>query len=59
MRLPCPAPYPAVVRYDLARSIQSLERALKRLTLAALELVLSDPQLARETNYCFPFLASA
>jgi transposase len=41
---------PAVVRQDLARSIQSLERALKRLTLAALELVLSDPQLARRNE---------
>ncbi len=41
---------PAVVRYDLARSIQSLERALKRLTLAALELVGSDPQLARRNE---------
>ncbi len=41
---------PAVVRQDLARSIQSLQRALKRLTLAALELVLSDPQLARRNE---------
>jgi transposase len=41
---------PAVVRHDLARSIQSLERALKRLTLAALELVMSDPQLARRNE---------
>jgi len=42
--------WPAVVRYDLARSIQSLERALKRLTLAALERVMSDPQLARRNE---------
>jgi transposase len=42
--------WPALVRRDLVRSIQSLERALKRLTLAALDLVGSDPQLARRNE---------
>jgi transposase len=41
---------PALVRRDLLRSIQSMERALKRLTQAALGLVLSDPQLARRNQ---------
>lgn len=39
-----------MVRRDLLRSIQSLQRALKRLTQAALELVLSDPHLARRNQ---------
>jgi transposase len=38
---------PAMVRRDLLRSIHSLERAVQRMTQAALQLVASDPQLAR------------
>lgn len=40
---------PAVVRYDLRRSIQSLERALRRLAQEAQLFILDDPQLARRT----------
>lgn len=38
---------PPVIRLDLQRSIRSQQRALERLRQAALEWVLSDPQLAR------------
>jgi transposase len=41
---------PKLVRLDLLRSIQNLQRAVQRLTLAAMELVLSDPQLARRNQ---------
>jgi transposase len=38
---------PAIIRRDVERSIQTHERAIERLTRAAQEFVLSDPQLAR------------
>jgi transposase len=38
---------PAILRRDLQLSIQSQQRAIQRLTDAALEFVLADPQLAR------------
>jgi len=38
---------PAIVRRDVERSIQTQQRAIERLTRAAEEFVLSDPQLAR------------
>ena len=38
---------PAIIRRDVERSIQSQQRAIERLTRAAQEFVLSDPQLAR------------
>jgi len=38
---------PAIVRRDVERSIQTQQRAIERLTRAAQEFVLSDPQLAR------------
>ena len=38
---------PALIRRDLERSIATQQRAIERLTRAAQELVLSDPQLAR------------
>ena len=38
---------PAIVRRDLERSIQTQQRAIERLTRAAQEFVLSDPELAR------------
>ena len=38
---------PAIVRRDVERSIQNQQRAIERLTSAAQEFVLSDPQLAR------------
>ena len=38
---------PAIIRRDIERSIQTHERAIQRLTLAAQEFVLSDPALAR------------
>ncbi len=41
---------PELVRRDLARSIQSLERARQRLIRAAQEFVLGDPQLARRNE---------
>jgi len=38
---------PALIRIDLQRSIATQQRAIERLTTAALEFVLSDPLLAR------------
>ena len=38
---------PAIVRRDVERSIQTQQRAIERLTRAAQEFVLSDPELAR------------
>jgi transposase len=38
---------PAIVRRDVERSIQTQQRAIERLTSAAQEFVLSDPDLAR------------
>ncbi len=38
---------PPLIRRDLARSIGTQQRAIERLTQAAVEFVLSDPQLAR------------
>lgn len=38
---------PAIIRRDLERSIQTHERAIERLTLAAQEFILDDPELAR------------
>ncbi len=40
---------PELVRRDLTRSIQSLERAVQRLTREALLFIADDPQLARRT----------
>jgi transposase len=39
--------FPPLVRRDLQRSIATQKRAIQRLTQAAVEFVLSDPQLAR------------
>ena len=41
------AALPAIVRRDIERSIQNQQRALERLSRAAQEFVLSDPELAR------------
>ncbi len=41
---------PDLIRRDLVRSIQSLERALQRLRRAALDFILADPQLARRNE---------
>jgi len=38
---------PALIRHDVERSIQTQERAIERLTRAALEFILSDPVLGR------------
>ena len=38
---------PTIIRRDVERSIQTQQRAIERLTLAAQEFVLSDPALAR------------
>jgi transposase len=38
---------PTIVRRDVVRSIQNQQRAIERLSRAAQELVLSDPELAR------------
>jgi transposase len=38
---------PAIIRRDVLRSIQTQQRAIERLTRAAQEFVLSDPELAR------------
>lgn len=40
---------PAAVRYDLRRSIQTMQRAIERLTREALLFIADDPQLARRT----------
>jgi transposase len=39
--------FPPLIRIDLQRSIATQQRAIERLTTAALEFVLSDPPLAR------------
>jgi transposase len=41
------AALPAIIRRDVERSIQSHERAIERLTRAAQEFILDDPELAR------------
>jgi len=41
------AALPAVIRLDLQRSIQTQQRAIERLTRAALEFLLDDPRLKR------------
>jgi transposase len=41
---------PELVRRDVVRSIQGLERAIRRLTQAALLFIADDPQLARRTQ---------
>lgn len=41
---------PELVRRDVVRSIQGLERAIRRLTQAALLFIADDPQLARRTE---------
>jgi transposase len=41
---------PAGIRQDLVRSIQNIQRALQRLTRAALDLVMNDPTLARRSE---------
>jgi transposase len=38
---------PAIIRRDVERSIQTQERAIERLTRAAQEFILDDPELAR------------
>jgi transposase len=38
---------PAIIRRDVLRSIQTQQRAIDRLTRAALEFILDDPELAR------------
>jgi transposase len=38
---------PAIIRHDILRSIQTQQRAIDRLTLAALEFIADDPELAR------------
>jgi transposase len=38
---------PAIVRRDIARSLQTQQRAIQRLTRAAQEFILADPELAR------------
>ena len=42
--------WPVLIRRDLVRSIQNMERAVKRLTQAALQRVIGDPQLARRNE---------
>jgi transposase len=41
---------PALIRLDLRRSIATQQRAIERLSQAALEIVLSDPLLARRSE---------
>ena len=41
------AALPAIVRRDIARSLQTQQRAIQRLTRAAQEFILADPELAR------------
>jgi len=41
---------PPLIRRDLLRSIGTQQRAIQRLTQAAVEFVISDPQLARRHN---------
>jgi transposase len=41
------AALPAIIRRDVERSIQTQQRAIERLTRAAQEFVLDDPELAR------------
>jgi transposase len=38
---------PTIIRRDIQRSIQTQQRAIERLTLAAQEFIISDPALAR------------
>jgi transposase len=41
---------PAIIRRDLQRSIQTQQRAIDRLTRAALEFIAQDPELARRSE---------
>jgi transposase len=41
------ATLPAIIRRDIARSLQTQQRAIERLTRAAQEFILADPELAR------------